>query len=151
MEEKYNSSLMSKLPIQFFSEEIDFKISHPELIQEWIKTIITNHNQTIENINYIFCTDEYLLQVNKEHLNHNYYTDIITFDLSDTEKIEADLFISIDRIKDNAATQNISFETELNRVIIHGVLHLIGYNDKTDEQKRIMRKKEDSCLSLLKV
>jgi len=137
--------------INFFSEEIDFEISSTEKIKLWLKTIITNYNQTISNINYIFCSDEYLLEINKEHLNHNYYTDIITFDLSESEEIESDIFISIDRVIENAKNLGITFETELHRVLVHGLLHLLGFNDKTGVEKTIMREKEDSSLSLLKL
>ena len=136
--------------INFFSEEIDFKLEDETKTSLWLNLISENNNQIISNINYVFCNDEYLLNINKEHLNHDYYTDIITFDLSDTNEIESDIFISIDRVKENATNQNTSFVKELNRVLAHGLLHLIGYDDKTDDDKKIMRDKEDSCLSLLK-
>ena len=138
--------------INFFIEDIDFSLANPHDRTEWVSSIISNHQFKLEEINYIFCSDEYLLQVNREHLNHHYYTDIITFDNSEEEKtIESDIFISIDRVKENAESQNIPFEDELNRVMIHGVLHLLGYADKTEEEKKEMREKEDACLSLLKI
>ena len=106
----------------------------------------------LSNINYIFCSDDYLLTINQEHLNHDYYTDIITFDLSEKENnIESDIFISIDRVKENAKNNHVKFHIELYRVLIHGVLHLLGFNDKNEEEKLIMREKEDACLSLLKI
>ena len=138
--------------IHFFNEDIDFSLAHPHIHAEWISSIIASHQYSLTEINYIFCSDEYLLQINQEHLKHDYYTDIITFDNSEEVKvIESDIFISIDRVKENAEDQNNSFEDELNRVMIHGVLHLLGYKDKTGEEKKEMREKEDACLSLLKI
>ena len=136
--------------INFFSEDIDFSLSNPHIHTECISSIISSHKYSLEEINYIFCSDEYLLKINREHLNHDYYTDIITFDNSeDTHVIESDIFISIDRVKENAKNQKASFDHELNRVMIHGVLHLLGFGDKTEEEKKVMREKEDACLSLL--
>jgi len=138
--------------INFFNEDIDFAVSNPQLISEWVSSIISSHHHRLEEINYIFCSDEYLLRINRHHLNHDYYTDIITFDNSeDDQTIESDIFISIDRVKENAEKQRTSFEEELNRVMVHGVLHLLGFEDKTAEEKKMMREKEDACLSLLKI
>ena len=137
--------------INFFSEEIEFTIESTKPLVLWLNAISKEANKKIANINYIFCDDEYLLNVNREHLNHDYYTDIITFDLSDTNDIESDIFISIDRVNENSAKQKVSFTQELHRVIAHGLLHLIGFNDKTDDDKEIMSEKEDSCLFLLKL
>lgn len=138
--------------IQFFSEDVEFSLKDKKKTIQWINKITSNSNKEIECINYIFCSDEYLLNINKEHLDHDYYTDIITFDLSEDENfIESDIFISIDRVKENAITNNMHFDTELYRVIIHGLLHLFGFNDKTEVQKIIMREKEDACLSLLSI
>ena len=137
--------------INFFNEDIDFSISNPQACSDWISSIITSHQFSLEEINYIFCSDDYLLQINIDYLNHDYYTDIITFDNSEEPKvIESDIFISIERVKENAQEQSTLFEEELNRVMIHGVLHLLGYGDKTKEEKTVMREKEDACLSLLK-
>ena len=114
-----------------------------------LETVLAKEEQHAKTINYIFCSDDYLLKINKEYLNHDTLTDIITFDNSEEEgKIEADIFISIDRIKENALSLKKDFDQELHRVIIHGLLHLLGYNDKTDDDKAEMRKKEDACLSL---
>lgn len=100
-------------------------------------------------LNYIFCTDDYLLAINQSHLNHNYYTDIITFDTSfGQDGISGDVYISIDRVKENAITLGEDFDRELHRVMIHGFLHLIGFRDKTKTDKTNMRKKEEACLSL---
>lgn len=135
--------------INFFNEEIDFSLNDENKTKNWILEIASQNKYKINNINYVFCSDEYLLQVNIEHLNHNYYTDIITFDLSEKEdEIESDIFISIDRVTENAVTNNNTFDKELLRVIIHGLLHLIGYNDKSNEEKLLMRKKEEECISL---
>ena len=137
--------------IHFFYEEVDFHISNPEKISNWVHSIIHSYEFLLEEINYIFCTDDYLLDINRQHLNHNYYTDIITFDNSEKENtIESDIFISIDRVKENANDQSVTMIEELHRVMIHGILHLLGYGDKTEEEKTLMRKKEDACLSLLK-
>ena len=101
------------------------------------------------DINYVFCSDEYLWKLNSNHLSHETYTDIITFDLSDNHnEISGDIYISIDRVRDNSYTMGNTFKDELDRVMIHGILHLCGYNDSTDEEKAMMRKKEEACLSL---
>ena len=138
-------------PIEFFSEDIDFSLSNPEQISSWIADIIAQHDQELVSLTYIFCSDEYLHNINIEYLDHDTLTDIITFDNADIEgTIEGDVFISIDRVRDNASTHGTTFEDELHRVIIHGVLHLLGYKDKTSEEEATMRKLEDSSLSLRK-
>jgi rRNA maturation RNase YbeY len=134
--------------IHFFSEEIDFQIKKPTKTKQWIKSTIKAEGRNLEALNFIFCSDEYLLSKNIEYLDHDTLTDIITFDTSDSESIEGDIFISIDRVSDNAQKLGTSFQNELDRVMIHGVLHLIGYGDKGNEQKKLMREKEDSYLSL---
>ena len=134
--------------IHFFTEEINFSLHNPAKIKKWIKAVIKAENHSLESLNYIFCCDEYLLVKNIEYLNHNTYTDIITFDNSEGDALEADIFISIERVKENADNLNISFKDELDRVLIHGVLHLLGYGDKGTTQKKLMREKEDSYLSL---
>lgn len=138
--------------INFFNEDIDFSLSNPHVQSEWITSIISSHQFSLAEINYIFCSDEYLLQINRDHLNHDYYTDIITFNNSeDPHVIESDIFISIDRVRENTESQRTSFDEELNRVMVHGVLHLLGFKDKTDDERKVMREKEDACLSLLKI
>lgn len=119
------------------------------ILKQWIKTIVENNKKEVGEISYIFCSDEQLLEINKEFLNHDYYTDIITFDYSETDVVSGDLFISIERIKDNAKTLKTSYQEELHRVIIHGVLHLLGYKDKTEEESENMRKLEDESLLIL--
>jgi probable rRNA maturation factor len=138
-------------PIEFYSEDVEFSLSNPDKVVNWIADIIEQHEFELVSLTYIFCSDDYLHQINVEYLDHDTLTDIITFDNADEEGIvEGDIFVSIDRIRDNAHNLNIPFEDELHRVLIHGVLHLLGFKDKTEEQETLMRQKEDSCLSLRK-
>ncbi len=135
--------------VYFFTEDIDFVLDASNKIAAWITDTIESENKLVKTINYIFCSDAYLLEKNQTYLNHDTYTDIVTFDNSESlEEVEADIFISIERIKENAASLNISFKDELHRVMIHGILHLLGQNDKSDSEKKEMRKKEEACLSL---
>jgi rRNA maturation RNase YbeY len=134
--------------IQFFSEGIQFTVPNPRKTSNWIKSALSNEKARLNQINYIFCSDEYLRELNVQYLRHKTYTDIITFNYGNKKLLEGDIFISIDRIKENAKKFDVAFENELRRVIIHGVLHLIGYNDKSSDQKSLMRKKEDLYLSL---
>ncbi len=133
--------------IQYFFENVE-EISLPENCSEWIKKLILNEEKKVGNINYIFCDDEYLLKVNQDFLNHDYYTDIITFDYVKGKTISGDIFISLPRISENASTLSSSFEKELLRVLAHGVLHLCGYKDKSDEEQKEMRAKEDFYINL---
>lgn len=133
--------------IAVYSEEIDFEYQYDEQLISWIKAAITEEQQQLESLNIIFCSDPFLLNMNKEYLNHDYFTDIITFDYA-TDSIEGELYISLDRIRENATDLEVAFEHELHRVIIHGVLHLCGYGDKTDEEISIMRAKEDAYLKM---
>lgn len=135
--------------IHFFTEDIEFALKDSNKLATWVSGIVDAENKTAKTINYIFCSDSYLLEKNLAYLNHNTYTDIVTFDNSESlEEVEADIFISIDRVKENATTLKVSFENELHRVMIHGILHLLGQNDKSDAEKKEMRKKEEACLSL---
>lgn len=137
--------------VRFFTEDLDFKVPHPRKTASWIKLVIQKEKHTLQSLNYIFCSDSYLLTMNQEYLNHKTLTDIITFDNSEQKDvIEGDIFISIERIRENAEKFARPFEEELNRVIIHGVLHLLGYSDKSKGQKTRMRGKEDTYLSLLR-
>lgn len=139
------------MSIHYFSEDVDFHIGSEEKFTSWIQAIVQDHDYQLKEINYIFCSDDYLLNINKEHLNHDYYTDIITFDNSEeANTVESDIFISIDRVQENATNEGVDVFTELHRVMIHGVLHLLGFGDKTSSEKKVMREKEDACLSLLK-
>lgn len=137
------------MAVQFFYEAVDFKLSHPQKVSRWIKAVIQTDGFTSGSINVIFCSDEHLRGINIEYLDHDTYTDIITFDNSEkTRNLEGDIFISIDRVRENSYEAHTSFEDELHRVIIHGILHLMGYKDKTLKDKTAMRRKEDACLSL---
>ena len=137
------------MPIYFFEEDISFKLERPRKTTTWLKSVIEDQNKHLDTINYIFCSDEYLFTVNQTYLKHNTYTDIITFNNSeDPAVISGDIFISIDRVKDNARQLAVSFDSELHRVLVHGILHLVGYNDKTPRQKVTMRNKENAYLSL---
>ncbi|WP_162054175.1 rRNA maturation RNase YbeY [Pontibacter pamirensis] len=138
-------------PIEFFSEDIDFELKNPDQVSKWIASVIEQHEQELSSLTYVFCSDDYLHQINVEYLDHDTLTDIITFNNADEEGIiEGDIFISVDRVRDNSVELGISFDDELHRVIIHGVLHLLGFRDKTEEEEGLMRKQEDSSLSLRK-
>jgi probable rRNA maturation factor len=134
--------------IHFFEEDITYKLKKKTLVKQWITETILAEGFRLKELNYIFCSDAYLLQINQQYLNHDTYTDIITFDNSETEKvITGDIFISIERIRENAAKYNITEADELHRVIIHGALHLLGYKDKTPVTKQKMTEKEDFYLN----
>ena len=126
-----------------FHYETDFLLKNTESFIRWIKNIISEENKELGKVNYIFCDDKYLLGKNIKYLNHDTLTDIITFNYCEGEVISSDIMISIERIMENSSIFENSFSEELNRVMIHGILHLIGYNDKTDGEKEIIRKKED--------
>ena len=135
--------------INFHNQDIAFKLSRPQNTRTWIHGVILREKKQLIHLDYVFCSDTYLLTVNQQYLKHNTLTDIITFDYSESESgIEGDIFVSIDRVKANAEQLSVDFDEELHRVIIHGVLHLIGYTDKSARQKAQMRKKEDAYLSL---
>ncbi|MCB4807276.1 rRNA maturation RNase YbeY [Tamlana sp. 62-3] len=131
-----------------FNYETDFKLSSEEDISKWILETITLENHSLEEVNYVFCDDEYLHKLNVEFLNHDTLTDVISFDYSVGKQISGDVFISIERVADNAKDFNVSFDVELKRVIIHGILHYCGYKDKTDDDAKLMRSKEDEYLAL---
>jgi len=134
--------------IHFFEEDILFKLKNKTKIRQWITGTIQAEGYRLQELNFIFCSDAYLLQINQQYLNHDTYTDIITFDNSEIEKvIVGDIFISIERIRENASKFNVPEENELHRVIIHGVLHLLGYKDKTAESKNLMTSMEDKYLA----
>ena len=137
------------MPVYFHCENINFTLSNKSKISSWIELVISKNKKNTSNINIIFCNDNYLIGINKKYLSHDYYTDIITFDNSISNDISADIFVSIDRVKDNANKIKIDFNTELHRVIIHGILHLCGFNDKLEEEKTEMRSLEDKYLSEL--
>lgn len=130
-----------------YNKKIKFKLDNTAKIKKWVEAVAKTEKRTIGGINYVFVTDEEILKLNKQYLKHNTYTDIITFDYSESKEISGDIFISVDRVRDNAKKFKAKFEDELHRVMIHGVLHLCGYKDKTPKDSKEMRKKEDNSLS----
>ena len=134
--------------ISFFTEDTKFNLKDKRKLKSWINTICQDYGKKAGDINYILCSDEYILEINKSYLNHDYYTDIITFDQSDTENtIEGEIYISVDTVASNADDLKINFDVELRRVIIHGVLHLIGFGDKTPGDSKKMRETENISLT----
>jgi rRNA maturation RNase YbeY len=135
--------------IDFNFEEIDAIDINLVEAERWITQVIENNKNNVGELTYIFCSDEYLLEINKQYLQHDYFTDIITFNYCEGDTISGDLFISVDTVLDNAKTFGVDYLTELNRVIIHGVLHLIGFDDKCDEDQEEMTRQENLSLELL--
>ncbi len=138
------------MPIRFFSEAILFKIKNPRNVVRWINESANKEKKAISVINYIFCSDQYLLQLNQDFLKHKSLTDIITFDDSVGPVLSGEIYISIERVSENASKYASDFDEELRRVMIHGILHLSGYRDKKVLEKAVMRKKESTYLSLWK-
>lgn len=134
-----------------FNYECDFSLENEDVYATWISDVIHSENKNIGEISYIFCDDEYLLEINKQYLNHDYYTDIISFDYTVSDVISGDIFVSIDRVKENALDFGASFDNELKRVIIHGVLHFCGFKDKSNEEEEIMRRKEEEKINMFHV
>lgn len=134
--------------ILFHRESIEFSLPNEAPVATWIDQVIKSYEKEVGALNYIFTSDDHLLEVNKQYLDHDYYTDIISFDYSEDGLIAGDLFISIDRVRENAKEEGFAFMDELHRVMIHGVLHLLGFGDSTAEEKTQMREKEDYCLTL---
>jgi rRNA maturation RNase YbeY len=134
-----------------FNYETEFIIENEEAIATWLSRIIVSENKKEGEINYIFCDDEYLLKINLEYLNHDTLTDIISFDYSMGNELNGDIFVSVERVRDNANDFKVSFEDELKRVLVHGILHYCGYQDKSDEDEKIMRSKEDEKLAMFHV
>lgn len=134
-----------------FHYEIKFDLDRTENYTNWINTIINSENADLGDLSYIFCSDDYLLKLNQKYLKHNSFTDIITFDYSAQKVISGDIYISIDRIRENAVKFNEDFNKELLRVMAHGVLHLLGYNDKNKKEKEAMRAKEDEKIDMFHV
>ena len=138
--------------ICFFSEGITFNLRSKLLIKKWLKLLAANNGYTVGDINYIFCSDDYLLEMNKQYLGHDYYTDIITFDNKEdpaSKKVDADIFISVDTVRANGQEYGEGFERELHRVIAHGLLHLTGYDDTSEKEQKKMRSAENASLELL--
>ena len=135
--------------ISYFLEDTYFKFNTRRLTSRWLKSVAKIENRSIGEINIIFCSDPYILDLNIKSLNHHFFTDIITFDYCEGDILSGDLYISVDTVRANAEFYNTDFDNELYRVIVHGLLHLIGYDDHSDEEIAVMRSKEDFCLNLL--
>jgi rRNA maturation RNase YbeY len=138
------------MAISFSSGDIQFNLKQKSVLKDWIKAVVRKEKKEAATINYTFTSDEELLKMNVQYLKHNTFTDIITFDYSDAKKVSGDIFISVDRVKENAHKFGVAFEEELHRVMIHGILHLCGYKDKTKTDSDLMRKKENAALRLFK-
>ncbi|GAB4019390.1 rRNA maturation RNase YbeY [Spirosoma koreense] len=135
--------------IRFFNEDVPYKLAQKQVIRQWLKQQAQREGYAVGELNYILCSDDYVLQVNRDYLEHDYYTDIITFDQSEEAgKLAGDIFISVERVADNAAQLGIPVDQEMQRVLAHGLLHLCGYGDKTAEEEAKMRAKEEEWLSL---
>lgn len=137
------------MAVLFHTHDIDFSLDKKTKLKEWIEQVINFYSFTYSDLSVIFCSDDYLLSINNKYLNRDYLTDVITFDYTSESCISGDIFISIDRVKENAIDYSNSFEEELYRIIIHGVLHLIGFMDDSPESKEKMRAAENDCLSML--
>ena len=134
-----------------FNYELEFQLENEEQFSSWISNVISSENKKEGDINYIFCDDEYILEINKQYLDHDYYTDIISFDYSVGNELHGDIFISIERVRENALEFEVTFDEELKRVLAHGVLHYCGYKDKTEEEELLMRSKEDEKIKMFHV
>lgn len=135
--------------IYFYPEDVDFDLTHPQAVSKWLLKVVEQEGKELVSLTYVFCSDEYLFRLNQEYLQHDTYTDVITFPYGEENEIEGDIFISIERVKENAATFKTSFERELHRVMVHGLLHLCGYGDKGEEESSLMRKMESDYLRQL--
>ena len=134
--------------IRYFCEDIRFTYKNKLANNRWLKMVAGSEIRKIGDINIIFCSDNYILDVNMKYLQHDYFTDIITFDYCEGKVLSGDLFISVDSVRENSIEFGTDFEEELHRVIVHGVLHLIGYDDHTEEDKKVMRQKENYYLKM---
>lgn len=131
------------MAIHYFSETSKFRFNRKRVTTNWLKRVINSYKKEIGDISVVFCSDEQLLEINKQYLKHSYFTDVITFNYNYNDVISGDIYISIDRITENASNFKESFDKELNRVIVHGILHLLGFNDKKSSEKERMRELED--------
>ena len=136
--------------ISYFTEDTDFRFKGRALNNRWLRMVAESEIKRVGDLSIIFCSDNYILDVNMRYLQHDYFTDIITFDYCEGNRLSGDLFISVDSVRENALFYGTEFSDELNRVMVHGLLHLIGYDDHTEENQKTMREKEDSYLSVRK-
>lgn len=134
--------------VAFYFQDTDFKLKHKTRIKKWLKLVAESEVYVLADISVIFCSDNYILDINQRFLQHDYFTDIITFDYTEGDRISGDLFISVDSVRENSLEYGTEFDDELHRVIVHGILHLIGYDDHTEDEIKVMRSKEDYYLSL---
>jgi rRNA maturation RNase YbeY len=134
-----------------FNYELDFQLDNETAYSDWISKVISSEIKNVGEINYIFCDDEYLLEINQQYLNHDTLTDIISFDYSIGNELHGDIFISVERVRDNANDFNVSFDDELKRVMAHGVLHYCGYKDKSEKDEQVMRDKEEEKMQMFHV
>ncbi len=137
--------------ISYYFQDTDFKFRDRRRTNEWLKLAAESEIRRIGNISIIFCSDNYVLDINQKYLQHDYFTDIITFDYCEGDRLSGDLFISVDSVRENSVEFGTEFKDELNRVIIHGLLHLVGYDDHTEKDIKLMRSKENYYLSLLEL
>ncbi len=137
------------MAVYFFNEDIDMPKLDKRKLKDWVKKVVNSHNMNIGELNYIFTSDSYILKVNNDYLQHDYYTDVITFDYSEGKKISGDIFISLDTVKSNSVLFKQDYDREFNRVLIHGVLHLIGFKDKKEDEAKEMRLQENNALALI--
>lgn len=135
--------------VNVFYEDTKTLDKTPEFFDLWFGKICHTEGKLLGDVSVVFCSDTYLLELNKRHLQHDFFTDIITFDYSEGDRVAGDLFVSVDRVYENADSYNVSRETELNRVSVHGILHLLGYKDNTPQEVTVMREKENEALALL--
>ncbi|MGM9749904.1 MAG: rRNA maturation RNase YbeY [Candidatus Cryptobacteroides sp.] len=133
--------------VSYFFEDTNFKFNRRRLTSQWLKFTAESEIKRIGQVNIIFCSDNYILDINQKYLQHDYFTDIITFDYCEGKTLSGDLFISVDTVRENAIFYGTEFDDELNRVIVHGLLHLIGYDDHSEEDQKTMRSKEDYYLA----
>lgn len=134
--------------ISFHNEGVNTKTPSKRLLKAWIKEFVSNHGKKVGELAFVFCSDEKILEVNQNFLQHDYYTDIITFDYCEGEIVSGDIFISVERVQENAVSHKVDYNTELLRILAHGVLHLLGFQDKKEKNKIEMMRNEDLCMSL---
>ncbi|GEC79086.1 rRNA maturation RNase YbeY [Flavobacterium aquatile] len=134
-----------------FNYETEFELSNEDQLSNWLSKVILSENKKEGDINYIFCDDEYLLNLNEQYLDHDTLTDIISFDYSVGNELHGDIFISIERVRENAQDFNVTFDEELKRVLVHGILHYCGFKDKSEEDEQLMRQKEDEKIKMFHV